>query len=389
MELTIESIRDGDEVQRHALMRQAFGGTRAFDAAAPALPAEQVVAAYDGDVLVGSVMTFDYVQTWGGRPVPCGGVSGVAVGPQARGRGAARRMLAESLARMGRRGQVVSALYPTTASLYRGMGYEVVGWFERRRVPVGEVRPGSALEWRAVPPGDPAVVDLHDGMAGRFDGWFRVDRRAWAFGAHHAANEASENRYTYVGRRGGVDVAAVRYRYDRSESAMYDLDVEVVAGLDAEAVGSALALLGGHGTTAGHVRTALPAMLLAPHVPQLQRVGRADDWPWMLRIVDAPAAVQARGWPRGVRGRFELLVEDEVLPANAGPHVLEVDDGAATLLRGGAGRITVSSQDLAVLYAGGDVRALRAAGRLAEATADDLDLLAAAFVASPTIPLFF
>lgn len=390
MELRIESIRPGDEERRHALMRQAFDATSPFDPEAPQLARERVVCAYDGEELVGSVVTLDFDQTWGGRQVPCGGVSGVAVVPQARGRGVAKGMLVESFERMSGRGEVVSALYPTTASLYRGVGYEVVGWFERRRFPVGEVAaPTTALDWRATTPGDPAVRDLHDRMAAALDGWFRIDPDWWANGARRAESEGGVNRFTYVGRRDGADVAAVRYRYDRSETAMYDIEVEVIAGVDHEAVGAALGLVAGHGTTVGQIRTALPAPLLAPHLPQLQRAAGAEDWPLMLRLVDAPAAVAARGYPGSVGGRVDLDVLDDVVPRNGGRHVLEVDGGEGRLLPGGSGSVPVTAQDLAVLYAGGDVRALRAAGRLAGASADDLDLLGAAFVASPTVPLFF
>lgn len=391
MELTIESFRPGDEERRHALGRQAFGATNAFDPDAPAIDPERAVCAYAGDVLMGTVITLDFAMTWGGRPVGCGGVSGVVVAPEIRGRGAARRMLAESFDRMAARGEVISALYPTTASLYRSMGYEVVGWFEQRRVPLGAVAGVSAeaLSWRQVEPGDDAILALHDDMAARHDGWFRADPGWWAFRTRRARQEPSVNRFAYVGRRGGADAAAVQFRYSSSDTALYDLDVEVVAGLDGDAVGAALAFLAGHGTTAATFQTALPAAMLAPHVPQLQQAKVSSDWPWMLRLVDVPGAIQARGWPRGLSGRVDLDVVDLVRPANSGAHVLEIDGGEATLVRGGSGRTTVTVQDLAMLYSGCSVYALRDAGRLAEAGADDLDLLAAAFVSRPTIPLFF
>jgi len=391
VDLRIESIRPEDEPRRHALMRQAFGGTTPHDPDAPELDPDRTVCAYDGDRLLGTVMTLGFVQTWGGRPVPCGGVSGVAVAPEARGRGAARRMLAESLRRMAERGEVVSALYPTTASLYRSVGYEVVGWFEKRRFPTAEVAAGDGLDWRAAPHDDPVALALHDRMSAGHDGWFRSDPTWWAYVTRRAAREEGTNRYTYVGRRDGDDVAVVRYRYERttSDAAMYDLEAEVVAATDHAALRAALGLLAGHGTTAGTIRTALPAALLAPHLPQLQRAVQVEGWPWMLRLVDPVAAVAARGFPSSVRGRVDLALADDVLPANAGPHVLEVDGGEGRLVRGGSGAVAVSAQDLAVLYGGGDVRALRAADRLVEARPDDLDLLAAAFTSTPTIPLFF
>lgn len=390
MELTIESIRAGDRERHHALMRQAFGRTDPFDPGAPQTDPDKFVCAYLGDQMVGAVLTFDFAMTWGGRRVPCGGVSGVVVSPQARGRGAAQRMLAEALRRMDEAGHVLSALYPTTASLYRAAGYEIVGFYRRRRIPVTAIETADVepLQWREVPVTSDVLRERYDDLAGRTDGWFRVDPQWWAFRAHRQAGDATANRYTYVGARAGADVAAVQYRYDKAED-YYDLEVEVLAGIDVDAIGATLDLLAGHGTTARHVVTALPTSMLAPHVPQLQRTTTASDWPWMLRLVDAPGAIAARGWPTSVSGSVELDIADERCSGNAGAHVLEVDGGEATLLRGGSGRIRVDIQDLAMLYAGCDVPGLRGAGRLVGASTADLDLLAAAFVSNPSIPLFF
>ena len=390
MDLSIETFRSGDRERFHALMRQAFGGTQTFDADAPATDPDKIVCAYDGDLLVGSVMTFDFGMTWGGRPVPCGGVSGVTVAPEARDRGAARRMLAESYDRMDRRGQVVAALYPTTASLYRSTGFEIVGWFQRRRIPLHEIRTDGveALRWREVAHDDDVLRELHDRTAGRHDGWFVVDPEWWRFRAHRNVRDSGTNRFTYVGSRAGTDVAAVQYRYE-SVGDFYDLEVEALGAVDVDGIGAALAFLAGHGTTVLHIVTTLPATMLGPHVPQLQRTKVASDWPWMLRIVDVPGAFAARGWPGAVAGRVELDVVDPVRPVNAGLHVLEVHGGEANVAPGGAGRVTITAQDLAMLYSGCDVAGLRAAGRLDGATVDDLDLLAAACVSNPSAPFFF
>jgi len=392
VDLTIESLRDGDQAQLHALMRQAFGGTDPFDPDAPNSDPDRVVAAYDADRLAGTVMAFGFAQTWGGRAVPCAGVSAVAVAPEVRGRGAARRMLAETFVRAGRRGEVVASLYPTTSSLYRSVGFEVVTTFQRRSIPLaGLPRPGAGgdLRWRRVRPDDPVKPALHDRMAAGLDGWFRGDPTWWAFRGRREAADERTNRFCYVASRDGTDVVVAQWRYDGAQEAMYDLELEVLAALDGDALHGALSLVAGHGTTAGAVRTTLPLALLRPSVPELQRTRVLEDWPLMLRLVDAAGAVQARGYPRGVTGRVELDVVDEALPANAGPHVLEVDGGAASLVPGGAGTVRVRAQDLAVVYAGGDVRALRLAGRLPGAGDADLDLLAAAFTSRPTVPLFF
>jgi predicted acetyltransferase len=389
--VTIESIRPGDAEQRHRLSRQAFGAIDPFDPDLPALEPEKVVCAYDGPRMLGVVVTLDFAMTWGGAAVRCGGVSGVVVSPEARGRGLARRLLAESMDRMADRGQAVSALYPTTAELYRSVGFEVVGWFARRRVPLGQIptEPADGLDWRRTDLDDPVLFDIERRMATRHDGWFRPDPVWIDRHLHQWRKDAKTNRFAYVGHRRGQDVTALIYRYASSDDSMYELDVELLAGTDGDAVAAGLAFLAAHGTTAGEVRTSIPAVVLALHVPHVQRTTVVSDWPWMLRLVDPPAAVAARGWPSAVEGTVELDIVDGFRPMNGGPHVLSVGGGAAELARGGSGRITARVEDLAGVYAGADVRALHGAGRLDGATGHDLDVLAAACVSTPTLPRFF
>lgn len=391
MELTIESQRDGDEEQRVGLQRQAFGGTRRYDPAAPLLAADRVVCAYVGDRMVGSATTLEHTLWWRGRPVPCGGVGGVVVLPEVRGEGVARRLIAESFARMSRRGEVISTLYPTTATLYRSRGYEAVGWYTRRRIPLDEVPVGPAAElrWRRVLVGDPVVKTLHDRMGTDIDGWVQPDRLWWAWHVHDWEKDTSTNRFVYVGSRHGEDVAAVHYTYVDGGERLYDLEAQLLVGADGPAVAAALGFLGRNATAASSLVTVLPAALLALHLPHVQRSAVVSDWPWMLRLVDVPGAIAARGFPTLVHGSIDLDVVDEHLPANAGAHVLTVQDGHGEMVRGGSGRITVDVTDLARIYAGNDVRALAAAGRLPGATQTDLDLLSSWFVASTGATLFY
>jgi predicted acetyltransferase len=109
----------------------------------------------------------------------------------------------------------------------------------------------------------------------------------------------------------------------------------------------------------------------------------------MLRLVDVPGAFSQRAWPAAVSGRIELAISDDVLPDNAGPHVLEFDGGRAEVRPGGSGRTSVSVSDLAMLYAGADPRLLHGAGRLEGADGTDVELLAAACVSTPSLPFFF
>lgn len=390
MEITIESLRDADAETRWDLGGQAFGGTDTFDPDRPSLEPDRMVAAYEGDRLVGTVATLAFAMSWSGSSVPCGGVSGVVVRPEDRGRRVAKRMLAESFDRMRRRGEVLAALYPTTATLYRSVGFEIAGSHEWRQVPLALVpSTGRELAWRRVEFDDPAVRSIHEDMSSSVDGWFHTDDLWWAIKAHGYRTEKGKNRYAYVGDRDGTDVATVIYRYDKSQDRLYELGVDLLAGVDGDAVESTLGFLAGNGTTAGHLETTLPRDLLSLHLPNVQHSKVTSDWPWMLRLVDVAGAFESRRWPTAVSGRIELDICDDTIPDNAGKRVIEFDAGSARVSPGGSGAVGLDVTDLAAIYAGNDVHLRRAAGRLGGASDDDTDLLAAACASSPSMPFFF
>ncbi|WP_436796097.1 GNAT family N-acetyltransferase [Actinospongicola halichondriae] len=390
-DVTIESLRDGDLAARWDLGRQAFGATAEFDADLPGVSPERAVAAYRGDALAGTVVTIGFTAHWGGAPIPCGGVSGVIVRPEDRGLGLAKAMLAETFDRMRSRGEVIGALFPTTATLYRGTGFEIAGSYETRKIPLALIpaTPSTSLTWRRVAFGDPAVREVYETMAPQLDGWMLPGDVWWDRHTHIATTEKGKNRYAYVGSRNGTDVAAVHYHYDESTDRLYELGLDLLAGVDHDAVAAALAFLAGNATTAGHLQTTLPGGLLALHVPHVQQTSIVDDWPWMLRLVDVAGAFAQRRWPSPVAGRVEIDVVDDTIAANAGPHVIEFGDGAASVEPGGAGTVRVKVTDLAAIYAGNDVAMRHRAGRLPGASTDDIDLLAAACTSSASMPYFF
>jgi predicted acetyltransferase len=86
----------------------------------------------------------------------------------------------------------------------------------------------------------------------------------------------------------------------------------------------------------------------------------------MLRIVDAPAAVAARGFPAGVSVSVRLDLADSVLPANAGRWRLDVADGGGSLRRAqddpAADAIRLGARGFAALFAGTPAGSLRLAG---------------------------
>ncbi|MDY7101231.1 MAG: GNAT family N-acetyltransferase [Actinomycetota bacterium] len=392
-ELSIESLRDGDAEAAFELRRLAFGARRAFDPEAPRLAPGREVAAYDGDRPVGTVITLPFEQNFGGRPVRCGGVSGVTVAPDRRGLGAARAMLTEALHRMVARGEVVSSLYPTTSALYRSVGYETGGWSQRLAVPVTAL-PAAAdrgITWDPAGCDDPAVRAIFERTAAGRDGWILPDDRWWSWFRHMDAKRDPKG-WWWLGRRDGEPVAALGYHYATPASSAhgYDLEVDLLGGVDGDAIADALAMLGGNGTLGGNAITRTPAHLLAVHLDHVQRVKVDDSWPYMVRLVDVAGAMTARGWPPGTDLELHLDVTDPVLDANHGRFVLRVEDGKASCEEGGTGAIAVSVSDLAAIYAGAvDPQDLAAAGRLRGVDDDQLVRTRAAFATRPTAQIFF
>lgn len=384
---------DPDDLDQVAdLGAHSFGGPRPeLTVETRAVPPEDTHAAYVGTRLVGTAAVNHWPQWFGGRAVPCGGVAGVMVAPDQRGTGLARRLLAATAAAMREREAVVSALFPTTASLYRSVGYEVAGWWAQRAVSVRDLPvPSGAVTWGPVEPSDPALPEVFAACATGRDGWFAPPPLWWSARAHRQAQATS---WTWLGRRDDEPVAAVSYQHAKADRGLYDLDASIVAGVDGPALADALAFLGANGTTGDRARTTLPGALLARHVPQASRIPTLEDWPWMLRLLDLPGAMAARGWPAGL----ELEVDLRVAPPThvpddptGGDWTLRVADGAATCEPGGAGTVEVAVTDLAALYSGHlDPAQLVAEGRLTGATPDQVSGLRAAFAGSPSLPIFF
>jgi predicted acetyltransferase len=83
---------------------------------------------------------------------------------------------------------------------------------------------------------------------------------------------------------------------------------------------------------------------------RIHRVRLLDHW--MLRIVDVGAALASRGYPIGLKGEIHLDVVDDVLVANNGRYVLEIDSGRGQVSTGGQGHLKIDIRGLAAMYTG-------------------------------------
>jgi predicted acetyltransferase len=417
-DVVIRPITGDDDMEAQLdLGQRAFGvysaGQRAGWSYVAGLRAGQglFLGAFVGGVPAGAAMIHDMRQWWLGRAVPCAGVASVKVAPEYRGGGIGRRLMTALLDSIAARGYPLSALYPATMPIYRSLGWELAGGKYQATIPARSLRtlvaPDAALPGRAraalpeirrAGPDDAAEVI---GVIGR---------------AHQAARDAGPltwdegptrqwlsrpDLYSYL--VGDDGYAAYRWGADGHENVL----VERVHAATPESLRALWSVIASHSSVARTVTA-----LTAPNDPFWWLAAERDATisrrsMWMLRLVDAPAAIAARGFPPGVSIDVPLEVHDHSRPANSGRWQLTVADGKGRLCSNGAAStagqdvsaiaradsggqsdgaaapLTVGARGLAALYAGTPVGTLRLSGLASGCAPDDAAALDAAFAATP------
>lgn len=322
------------------------------------------VARRRGEV-VGGLALFETSQWFGGRTVPSVGVAAVGIAPQARGEGVASAFLARTLLEARERGLALASLYASTTGLYRRVGFELAGAFVHYAQPLRLLGRSGARELpvRRLPPGGghDALHALHRARAAEESGVLDRNEALWK----RVVREDRGNVAAYVVGPEEAPEGYVVLRQQEGKGDHHDLVATDLVARTGRAARRLWTLLADHATTAGEVHWFGPPVdPLVLHLEEQEwRVVKADAW--MLRLLDVPRALSARGWPAHVEGELELDVQDDLLPANQGRWRLRVAGGAATVEPGGRGALRLDVTTLAPLYTG-HVRAARLAadGRL-------------------------
>jgi predicted acetyltransferase len=326
-------------------------------------PGTSGLLAHDGGHALGSLLINDFAQHFGGRAVPMGGVGGVVVDPHARGRGVASALVDAALRRMRERGQALSVLYPTVPALYRGRGWERAGVLERMTFPMDRLlmspkAPHRLATRRATKADLPGIHAAYLDLASSVDGL--LDRHEPTFQPEKLLD---------------LDVATVVHDADgvlrgylTADREKAGLKVHDLVGADLDAQLTLLAEL----TSWAGVLDRVDLRVLDPAftgllTSQAVRFDMSTNQ-WLLRVVDLPAAVAARGWPNAAglkAGVVDLEVVDAHAPWHAGRHRLVVDDGEVRLEPGGSGAVALEARALGPWFTGmQSTRALRRAGLL-------------------------
>ena len=314
--------------------------------------------------LVGVALYHDMRQWWYGRAVPMAGVASVAVAPEHRGRGIARRLMADLLAEMVRRGYPISALFPATMSMYRSLGWELAGARETAEIPARSLSPlappdlppeAGPVVLKRAEPGDAAAVNSVIGRvheAARDCGpitWDEATVRQWL---------GDRDLYAYLSHDGFLI-----YHWHDGNDAVF---VEGAEAMSAATVRAFWSHVGSHASIAEKVYARVGA---ADAFWWLTRERDADVTHrslWMLRVVDAPAAIAARGFPAATSLSVPLDLADGARPENSGRWELTVAEGKGSLSPlasppAAGPPLALGPRGLAALYAGTPVATLRRA----------------------------
>ncbi|MCI0687765.1 MAG: GNAT family N-acetyltransferase [Sporichthyaceae bacterium] len=340
---------------------------------------DQFMAVYEGRRLLGVSRYHRFTQFWLGRELPMAGVAGVAVAPEERGRGVGRQMMTAMLEKIAKDGYPLSALYPATTAVYRSLGWELAGTQPTARIPTEALRSleAPAVKLRRVGADDlPEIQEmvrrLH--LANRDCGPILFPEHVW----RHWMTE--DEPFAYL-----ADDGYLEYRWD-GRDAMF---VEYAGALSEQTTRVFWALVGTSSSVAKTVRANL-----GPYDPirWLTRDVAAEVEPspqWMLRVVDAVAAVAGRGFPTRVVLDTAVAIDDPQLAANSGGWRLQVVDGAGSLapaddagLSAGIGEpVRFTAAGFSALYAGVPMSSLRRSGLAAGGSDEAAAGLDAAFAA--------
>jgi predicted acetyltransferase len=321
------------------------------------LPVERMLAAWDGDAIVGGCGALSLRLSVPGGEVTGTGTSVVGVSPTHRRRGVLRAMMQAHLEDARERGDAVVALWASEEGIYGRFGFGRTGFVGSIALPrehagfdapletrgrLRLVEPDEALE--AFPPLWDALARRRPGMILRSREWW--EDRTLSDPAGHREG-AGPKRFALLeqdGEPAGYAIYRHQFGFEGGSSASKLVVVEAVA-TEPEAMAAVWRYLLDVDWTAEITASLLPPdhplfFLLAQ--PRRMRY-RMGDGMW-LRLLDVPAALAARTYPED--GELVLEVRDELCPWNAG----------RWRLAGGAAESTRAAADVAL-----DVAALGAA----------------------------
>jgi predicted acetyltransferase len=300
-----------------------------------------------GERVIAGLGVIPFGHWFGGRSVRAGGVTAVGVAPDRRGSGVGLWMLQRMLEDQHALGVPLATLYPATTAFYRRAGFERAAQRLIYELPLAALavrEPGI----EAVPIAGAELARLpavYAQRAAQTSGFIDRPEMLW----RRLQNPEGKRSYTVAAMRDGAIEGYVTFLHASWGEV---LTVRDLVALTPAAGRRLLQVLGDHRSIIENVR--LPGAPCDPLLFQLpeqdQRLHNVIDL--MVRIVDMPAALTARGYPPDLNAELHLAVVDDLLPWNNGRFVLRIADGVAHVEPGGQGSLQLHIRELAALYSG-------------------------------------
>ena len=246
---------------------------------------------------------------------------------------------------IGDRGYHISALYPATLALYRSLGWEIAGGLSQVRIPARSLRslvpPDASLPCagpgtEAAPPAAPHLRMRRCGPRDAADVLATVGRvhQALRDCGPNTRDEAAvarwlsdEQRFAYLAPDGFL---AYRWQHGNDE-----LQVERVIASSAAATRAIWGIVSSHSSIASTVQATVGPADPVQWLTTDPDVSPARQTAWMLRVVDAAAAVAGRGFPPGIELTAVLRLADPDRPAHDGWWTLDVGGSKGVLTPAG------------------------------------------------------
>ncbi|MFN2613806.1 MAG: enhanced intracellular survival protein Eis [Actinomycetota bacterium] len=342
---------DLDQILR--LWMQGFNTTRAdAERYRERAKIEQFRVVEDAGAVKAIMRWFPFGHFFGGRAVRAAGVASVAVSPDTRGRGIGKELMVESMKEIRAAGFPISSLYPATVPLYRSVGYGFAMVRTNWKSTLGAL-PDVREEGVSLSPVSSSEVGelntLYEHIAAGQNGLVQRSAEWWNDNVLNARDEST--RWAYLVREDGDVTGWIIYETQSSSGNWrFKLSCRDLFWSTPGAARALLSMASLHRSTAEEI-----AWTGAPDEPiqwltKDHAIEPDGSFHAMVRLMDVPAAFEARGYPAAVDASFTIRVSDPLFQQNEGPWRVEVSGGSAKVVRVDDARARCDVQGLASLW---------------------------------------
>ena len=382
MAIEYRTLRDEERADALYMSTIAFGDSTADERLQRALERSFVkpdwtLAAIDDGRVVSRVVTLPWEIGWNRGTVGCGAVTGVGTLPSHRRQGHLYQLMTRAFQTMRESNQPVALLWASMAAIYQRFGYGIGHTayrtdFDPRHLRfVDEIPTPGRVRMVKYEESNPVLKPVYDAfgaprtlMCRRADWWWDVLQR-WPPPGEPPPLVAV---YEENGEMLGHAVYEVEQRRRETPGPNQRLNVWELCWLTPSAHRALVQYLAGYDLVDSVRLMRLPVddpLFHHVHEPRLLNMTVSDGT--LLRMVDVPAALMARGYDAD--GRLTFSLEDGLCPWNTGTWELTVEEGCARVKPGnGTPDLELTPRTLAIIACGHQPASVLARGGLISAT---------------------